>query len=57
MFDGKKIQTWKTHIERFSKQKAHWEYVDGFNVRPATPTNEPKWDLEDVKERLTFYCA
>ncbi len=29
----------------FNKQKAHWEYVDGFSGRPATPTNQPKWDL------------
>jgi hypothetical protein len=57
MFDGTNFQTWKTGIELFFKQEAHWKYVDGFNVRPTTPTNEPKWDLEDVKERLTFYYA
>jgi hypothetical protein len=57
MFDGTNFQTWKTHIVLFFKQEAHWEYVDGFNVKLATPTNQPKWDLQDVKEWLTFYYA
>jgi len=45
MFDGTNFQTWKTPIEMFFKQEAHWEYVHGFNVKPTTPINQLKWDL------------